>query len=74
MLIIDKCYYVISAIFIVGTIIGLFGFWWSRSIVESCKNTLRMIQLASKLPGPPTFPMIGNALKLACYPDSNKIL
>lgn len=33
----------------------------------------RMIQLAEKIPGPPSYPIIGNALEFLGSPDGKKI-
>ncbi|XP_058797638.1 cytochrome P450 4C1-like isoform X2 [Phymastichus coffea] len=65
----ESSFHLYDSIFLIVTIIGLAGFWWSLNIADFCKNTAKTIKLAATLPGPPVFPLIGNALKLACYPE-----
>ncbi|KAJ8672746.1 hypothetical protein QAD02_004006 [Eretmocerus hayati] len=53
-----------------GAMIFLLVSIWSL-IQFKCwyKGRARLLYLASKLPGPPTIPVIGNALQFACNPD-----
>lgn len=47
----------------------LVGVWLSIKFKGWYQERARMLYLASKLPGPPTIPLLGNALQFACGPE-----
>ncbi|XP_015609095.1 cytochrome P450 4C1 isoform X2 [Cephus cinctus] len=48
------------------TLIILIGVWLAKVILEWRNRRIRLIEFSKKLPGPPTLPLIGNALAFAC--------
>ncbi|XP_014212912.1 cytochrome P450 4C1-like [Copidosoma floridanum] len=59
----------IPAAFLVSVCLLLLAYSFWRKIKKWSQDRARMIRLASKLPGPATLPLIGNALQFACGPD-----
>ncbi|XP_058808693.1 cytochrome P450 4C1-like [Phymastichus coffea] len=62
--------------FLIITSFFLTTVWILKKAKALYKERTRMIKLAAKLPGPPTLPILGNALQFACKPEEtlNKIL
>ncbi|XP_023317970.1 cytochrome P450 4C1-like isoform X2 [Trichogramma pretiosum] len=52
-----------------ASILVLASLWIVQLLLGCSEKRRNLIRLASKLPGPPTIPLIGNALHFACRPD-----
>ncbi|CAB0043925.1 unnamed protein product [Trichogramma brassicae] len=52
-----------------ASILVLASLWIVKLLLGCSEKRKNLIRLASKLPGPPTVPLIGNALHFACRPD-----
>lgn len=60
-----------TALFFTLTIVLLMGFYVSKRFKKWYEERTKTFHLASKLPGPPTLPLLGNALLFACKPEGN---